>query len=104
MDWKNYTSLPLKFRNERVFDGCGISGFINIDGTRDKGSKVIDMLCILHDRENGLGAGFAAYGVYPNYEDYYAISRRYNRPIKSVYQEIMAEALKQTGNLDNQDI
>lgn len=73
MDWKNYTSLPFKFRNERVFDGCGISGFINTDGTRDKGNKVIDMLCILHDRENGLGAGFAAYGLYPNYEDYYAM-------------------------------
>lgn len=73
MHWENYTCLPEQFRNERVFDGCGISGFINIDGKRDYGSKVIDMLCILHDRENGLGAGFAGYGIYPEYKDYYAL-------------------------------
>ena len=73
MKWENYTSLPEKFRNQRVFDGCGISGFMNIDGTLTKGDKVIDMLCILHDRENGLGAGFAGYGIYPQYKDFYAL-------------------------------
>ena len=72
MRWTNYTSLPEKFRNHRVFDGCGISGFINVDGTKISGQKVIDMLCILKDRENGLGAGYAAYGIYPKYKDYYA--------------------------------
>ncbi|MFX1280108.1 MAG: glutamine amidotransferase family protein [Promethearchaeota archaeon] len=72
MRWENYTSLPERFRNQRVFDGCGITGFINIDGTRVSGEKVIDMLCILKERENGLGAGYAAYGIYPDYKDYYA--------------------------------
>ena len=72
MRWTNYTSLPEKFRNQRVFDGCGISGFINIDGTKVSGQKVVDMLCILKERENGLGAGYAAYGIYPKYKDYYA--------------------------------
>ncbi len=37
--------------------------------------------------------------IAPEYEDYSEISRKYNRPIKSVYQEIIAEALKQTVNL-----
>jgi len=73
MKWENYTSLPENFKNQRVFDGCGISGFINIDGTLTKGDKVVDMLCILHDRENGLGAGFAGYGIYPQYKDFYAL-------------------------------
>lgn len=73
MHWKNYTCLPEQFQKERVFDGCGISGFINIDGKREFGSKIVDMLCILHDRENGLGAGFAGYGIYPDYKDYYAL-------------------------------
>jgi len=72
MRWENYTSLPEAFRNQRVFDGCGISGFINIDGTRVSGEKIIDMLCILKERENGLGAGYAAYGIYPKFKDYYA--------------------------------
>ncbi|MFX0188935.1 MAG: glutamine amidotransferase family protein [Candidatus Hodarchaeota archaeon] len=72
MRWENYTSPSKKFRNERVFDGCGITGFINIDGTLSKGEKIIDMLSILHDRENGLGAGFAGYGIYPQYKNFYA--------------------------------
>ncbi|MBN1214561.1 MAG: glutamine amidotransferase family protein [Candidatus Lokiarchaeota archaeon] len=72
MNWENYTSLPEIFQNQRIFDGCGISGFLNIDGKRESGKKVRDMLCILHDRENGLGAGYAGYGIYPDYKDYYA--------------------------------
>jgi len=72
MRWENYSSLPEKFRNQRVFDGCGISGFMNIDGSRVSGDKVIDMLCILKERENGLGAGFAGYGIYPEFKNYYA--------------------------------
>lgn len=73
MNWKNYTSLPPQFRNHRVFDGCGISGYLNIDGSRESGEKIIDMLCILSERENGLGAGFAGYGIYPDYAEYYAL-------------------------------
>lgn len=71
MRWENYTSLPEQFRNQRVFDGCGISGFINTDGCRVSGEKVIDMLSILKERENGLGAWYAAYGIYPKYKDYF---------------------------------
>ena len=26
----------------------------------------------MHVRGNGLGGGFAAYGIYPKYDDYYA--------------------------------
>jgi len=73
MKWENYTALPEKFRNQRVFDGCGIAGYMNINGSRDNGTKIIDMLTILSERENGLGAGFAGYGIYPKFKDYYAL-------------------------------
>lgn len=26
----------------------------------------------MHERSNGLGGGFAAYGIYPEYRDFYA--------------------------------
>ena len=26
----------------------------------------------MHDRSNGLGGGFAGYGIYPEYKDFYA--------------------------------
>ena len=27
----------------------------------------------MHDRSNGLGGGFAAYGIYPQYKDHFAL-------------------------------
>ena len=32
----------------------------------------------MHDRSNGLGGGFAAYGIYPEYKDYYAFHLFYD--------------------------
>jgi glutamate synthase domain-containing protein 1 len=32
----------------------------------------------MHDRGNGLGGGFAAYGLYPEYKDYYALHVMYD--------------------------
>jgi glutamate synthase domain-containing protein 1 len=30
-------------------------------------------ISVMHDRSNGLGGGFAAYGIYPEYRDFYAL-------------------------------
>ena len=32
----------------------------------------------MHDRSNGLGGGFAAYGIYPEYKDFYALHMFYD--------------------------
>ena len=32
----------------------------------------------MHDRSNGLGGGFAAYGIYPEYKDFYALHMFFN--------------------------
>jgi hypothetical protein len=45
-------------------EACGIAGLINVDGTRESGSRVVDMITTMQDRENGLGAGFACYGLF----------------------------------------
>ncbi|MHA1683951.1 MAG: class II glutamine amidotransferase [Promethearchaeota archaeon] len=71
MKWENYTRFPSTFKDDKVFDSCGISGFINVDGRLEGGSKVIDMITCLKDRENGLGAGFAVYGCFPDNKDDY---------------------------------
>ena len=36
------------------------------------GARIVDAMKPMHDRSNGLGGGFAAYGVYPEYRDFYA--------------------------------
>lgn len=42
------------------------------DGSRISGRAIIDSIATMHDRSNGLGGGFAAYGIYPQYRDKYA--------------------------------
>jgi glutamate synthase domain-containing protein 1 len=56
----------------RIPSGCAISGIINKDGKRISGEEIIKSITVMHDRSNGLGGGFAAYGIYPEYKDYYA--------------------------------
>jgi glutamate synthase domain-containing protein 1 len=73
MNWENFTHHEKLFRDDKVFDGCGISAFINTDGRVENGSRITDMLTCLQDRENGLGAGFAVYGCFPERKDEYAM-------------------------------
>ncbi|GAF27072.1 class II glutamine amidotransferase [Neomoorella thermoacetica] len=57
----------------RIPSGCAISGFINKDGRRVNGSSIVQSIALMQERSNGLGGGFAAYGIYPEYKDYYAL-------------------------------
>lgn len=57
----------------RIPSGCAVSGFINRDRQLTDGSRIIKSIACMHDRSNGLGGGFAAYGIYPEYKDYYAL-------------------------------
>ena len=36
------------------------------------GADIVRSMATMHDRSNGLGGGFAGYGIYPQYKDYYA--------------------------------
>ena len=56
----------------RIPSGCAISGIIDKTGRRMSGEAIIKSIAVMHDRSNGLGGGFAAYGIYPEYKDYYA--------------------------------
>jgi glutamate synthase domain-containing protein 1 len=57
----------------RIPSGCAISGIINKSGKRIGGEAIIKSIAVMHDRSNGLGGGFAAYGIYPDYKNYYAL-------------------------------
>lgn len=56
----------------RIPSGCAISGMFSREGKRMAGSSIIKSIATMHDRSNGLGGGFAGYGIYPEYKDYYA--------------------------------
>ena len=57
----------------RIPSGCAISAVISKEGKRMTGEKIIESMKPMHDRSNGLGGGFAAYGIYPEYKDFFAL-------------------------------
>ncbi|MBN1882493.1 MAG: glutamine amidotransferase family protein [Deltaproteobacteria bacterium] len=63
---------------QKDISGCGLSGIINRKGERISGSVVTRSIANQHDRGNGLGGGFAAYGIYPDYKDLYALHIMYD--------------------------
>ncbi len=62
----------------RIPSGCAISAMISRDGRLMTGEKIISSMIPMHDRSNGLGGGFAGYGIYPEYRDCYAFHIFYN--------------------------
>ena len=52
--------------------GCAIAAVISREGKRMTGEKIVRAMMPMHDRSNGLGGGFAGYGIYPEYRDLYA--------------------------------
>ena len=62
----------LKEGQIRIPSGCAISGIFSKSGRRISGSKIIESIATMHDRSNGLGGGFAGYGIYPEYKELYA--------------------------------
>lgn len=56
----------------RIPSGCAIAGIFSKDGKKINGEDIIRSIAVMHDRSNGLGGGFAGYGIYPQYKDLYA--------------------------------
>ncbi len=56
----------------RIPSGCAISGIISKSGKNINGERIVKSISVMHDRSNGLGGGFAGYGIYPQYKDLYA--------------------------------
>ena len=63
----------------RIPSGCAIAAVISRDGNRMSGKMICEAMKPMHDRSNGLGGGFAAYGIYPEYKDFYALHLFFNQ-------------------------
>ena len=64
----------------RIPSGCAISGIFSKKGEAIPGDEIIRSIATMHDRSNGLGGGFAGYGIYPQYKDLYALHIFYDTP------------------------
>ncbi|HQJ78994.1 MAG TPA: glutamine amidotransferase family protein [Methanothrix sp.] len=70
---------------------CSIFGAMNQGGERFNAAGVMKAIANMHVRGNGLGGGFAAYGIYPQYKDYYAFHLMFTGKSKQDRLEAKAE-------------
>jgi len=72
---------PERYREEspfKIHGGCGLMGICDESGTLMGGEVAIRAMAVQHDRGNGLGGGYAAYGIYPEFKDHFAFHMMYH--------------------------
>lgn len=60
------------YGDDKIMAACGLFGAMNTAGERFSGALAANAIANMHDRGNGLGGGFGAYGIYPEHKDSYA--------------------------------
>jgi glutamate synthase domain-containing protein 1 len=68
----------IKFRDDKDYSGCSIFGMMNVRGEKFNGEPMITAIANMKERSNGLGGGFAAYGIYPQYAELYCFQMMYD--------------------------
>ena len=74
---KNINEINNPYNEGKVIDACSIFGMMDTSGKRFSGKDITTAIANMHVRGNGLGGGLAAYGIYPNYADFYAFHIMY---------------------------
>jgi len=74
---KNLGQLNNTHNDDKVIDACSIFGAMDTTGRRFSGESIIKAIANMHDRGNGLGGGFAVYGLYPEHAMEYAFHIMY---------------------------
>ena len=67
-----------RLRDDKDFSACSIFGMMNLRGEKFNGEPVMTAIANMKERSNGLGGGFAAYGIYPQYADLYCFQLMYD--------------------------
>ncbi len=81
----------IRHYGEKDISGCGIIGMMSESGKRMSGEDMIKSISLMNERSNGLGGGFAAYGIYPEFADYYAFHMMYeDQRAKELTEEYLA--------------
>ena len=70
---KGLMIMIMKEGQVRIPSGCAIAAVISKDGKKMTGERIVNAMKPMHERSNGLGGGFAGYGIYPEYKDFYAL-------------------------------
>lgn len=66
-------SINNPYNEDKVISACSIFGMMDISGKPIPGEAAFKAIANMHDRGNGLGGGFAVYGLYPEFPYCYAL-------------------------------
>ena len=81
------------YDDDKVIAACSIFGMMDTSGKAVPGRDVIRAIANMHDRGNGLGGGFAIYGIYPEHADCHAFHVMYpNDEVRSDVERFLAES------------
>ncbi len=69
---KNLSQLSNPYGDDKAIAACSIFGVMNLGGKVFSGEMVATAISNMRCRSNGLGGGFAVYGLYPEHQDHYA--------------------------------
>lgn len=72
-----WTEVNDRYGDGKVIEACSLFGMMNLKGRRFSSEKPVAAIANMHERGNGLGGGFAVYGLYPDYKDDYALHIMY---------------------------
>jgi len=79
--------------------GCGIAGLISLDRAKINGDIIVKMITTMSERENGLGAGYVGYGLFPHRRDEYCLQFIFNdEDAKIKTEEILKDSVYITGD------
>ncbi|MEM3464027.1 MAG: glutamine amidotransferase family protein [Candidatus Bathyarchaeia archaeon] len=90
------TELNNPYGQDKVIDACGLFGMMDLTGKRFGSRAPVKAISNMHERGNGLGGGFAIYGLYPERKDDYAFHIMY---LKSEAKEKTDKLLAQNFNV-----
>ena len=76
---KDLTKMNNPYGDDKDFSGCSLFGMMNVEGRRFSSRDPVKAITNMHERGNGLGGGWAAYGIYPEHADDYAFHVMYLR-------------------------
>jgi glutamate synthase domain-containing protein 1 len=80
------------FGHDKDFAGCSIFGMMNLEGKRFSSKDPVKAISNMHERSNGLGGGFAVYGIYPAFKEYNAFHIMYlSKDAKDKTDRILAQ-------------
>ncbi len=67
-----WCAIENRYGDDKVSSACGLFGYMDTSGALHAGTRIIDAICNMQERGNGLGSGYAAYGLYPEFSEHYA--------------------------------